>query len=48
MKYLFFDIECANCFGGKAKIYSFGYLVTDEQFNKIIELGQADGRYFID
>ena len=35
MKYLFFDIECANCFGGKAKIYSFGYLVTDEQFNII-------------
>ena len=22
--------------------------ITDEQFNKIIELGQADGRYFID
>ena len=33
MKFLFFDIECANCFGGKAKIYSFGYLVTDEKFN---------------
>lgn len=27
----------------------WGFLsVTDEQFNKIIELGQADGRYFID
>ncbi|MBO7552545.1 MAG: N-acetyltransferase [Bacteroidaceae bacterium] len=27
----------------------WGFLsVTDEQFNKIVELGQADGRYFID
>lgn len=33
MRYLFFDIECANCYGGKCKIYSFGYLITDEQFN---------------
>ena len=33
MRYLFFDTECANCFGGKAKIYSFGYLITDEKFN---------------
>lgn len=33
MQYLFFDIECANCFGGKGKIYSFGYLITDENFN---------------
>ena len=35
MQYLFFDTECANCFGGKAKIYSFGYLITDEKFNII-------------
>ena len=35
MKYLFFDIECANSYGGKAKIYSFGYLITDENFNML-------------
>ena len=33
MNYCFFDIECANCFGGKGKICSFGYVITDEQFN---------------
>jgi DNA polymerase III epsilon subunit-like protein len=33
MKYLFFDIECANCFGGKNKICEIGYVLTDEQFN---------------
>jgi len=36
MKYLFFDIECANCYLGKGKIYSFGYVVTDEDFNVVI------------
>ena len=35
MKYLFFDIECANCFDNKGKICEFGYLITDEQFNII-------------
>ncbi len=30
MKYLFFDLECANCFGGTGKIYSVGYVFTDE------------------
>ncbi|MDY4676432.1 MAG: 3'-5' exonuclease [Candidatus Borkfalkiaceae bacterium] len=35
MRYLFFDIECANCYLGKAKIYSFGYVITDENFNMI-------------
>ena len=35
MEYLFFDTECANCYGGKGKIYSFGYLITDEKFNII-------------
>ncbi|MBQ7408199.1 MAG: hypothetical protein IJW13_02855 [Clostridia bacterium] len=35
MNYLFFDIECANCFNGKGKIYSFGYLITDSDFNII-------------
>lgn len=33
MKYLFFDIECANCYGNCAKIFSLGYVVTDEEFN---------------
>ena len=31
MNYIFFDIECANCQGGQAKICSFGYVVTDER-----------------
>ena len=35
MKYLFFDIECANCFNGVAKICEFGYVLTDENFNVI-------------
>ncbi len=33
MNYLFFDIECANCFEGKGKICSFGYVKIDENFN---------------
>lgn len=33
MDYLFFDIECANCFSGKGKICSFGYVITDENYN---------------
>ena len=36
MKYLFFDIECANCLKGEGKICSFGYVLTDEVF-KIIK-----------
>lgn len=35
MKYLFFDIECANCFNGIGKICEFGYVITDESFNEI-------------
>ncbi|MBO5224530.1 MAG: hypothetical protein J6C23_08480 [Clostridia bacterium] len=35
MKYCFFDIECANCEDGKGKICEFGYVLTDENFNKI-------------
>lgn len=35
MNYLFFDIECANCYDGKGKIYSFGYLICDQEFNMI-------------
>lgn len=33
MRYLFFDIECANMFEGKAKICSFGYVLTDTDYN---------------
>ena len=33
MNYLFFDIECANCDGGNGKICSFGYVLTDTDFN---------------
>ena len=34
MRYLFFDIECANCHGGTGKICEFGYVITDESFNE--------------
>lgn len=30
--YLFFDIECANCFNGVGKMCSFGYVLTDSEF----------------
>ena len=30
MKYLFFDIECSNCFQGIGKMCEFGYVLTDE------------------
>ena len=33
MEYIFFDIECANCFNGDGKICSFGYVITDRFFN---------------
>ena len=33
MEYLFFDIECANCFDGVCKMCEFGYVVTDEHLN---------------
>lgn len=35
MDYLFFDIECANCFEGIGKMCSFGYVLTDSNFNII-------------
>ncbi|MBR1713670.1 MAG: hypothetical protein IJ717_01815 [Treponema sp.] len=35
MEYLFFDVECANCFGGVGKMCSFGYVLADESFNII-------------
>ncbi len=33
MNYLFFDIECANRFGGHGKICSLGYVLADERLN---------------
>ena len=33
MKYLFFDVECSNCFNRIGKICEFGYVLTDENFN---------------
>lgn len=35
MKYLFFDVECSNCFDSIGKICEFGYVLTDEKFNVI-------------
>ncbi len=32
MKYLFFDIECANCFDNIGKICEFGYVLCNERF----------------
>ena len=48
MKYLFFDIECAD--GGKATICSFGYVIADMDF-KIIKrediIMNPEGRFFL-
>ena len=30
MKYLFFDIECSNCFNGVGKMCEYGYVLCDE------------------
>ncbi len=35
MTYLFFDIECANNFGGIGKICSFGYVLCNQDFSLI-------------
>lgn len=35
MDYLFFDVECANCFEGTGKLCEFGYVLTDDKFNII-------------
>ena len=35
MKYLFFDIECSNCFNGVGKMCEFGFVLTDENFHTI-------------
>ena len=48
MKYLFFDIECAD--GGKATICSFGYVIADIDF-KIINrediIMNPEGRFYL-
>ena len=35
VRFLFFDIECSNCFGGVGKMCEFGYVITDENFKVI-------------
>lgn len=35
--YLFFDIECANCFNGIGKMCSLGYVVVNEEFEILDE-----------
>lgn len=35
IKFLFFDIECSNCFNGVGKMCEFGYVLTDSNFNVI-------------
>ena len=37
MKYLYFDIECANCLDGVGKICEFAYVQTDDKFNVLAE-----------
>ncbi len=35
--YIFFDIECANCFDGIGKMCSFGYVLVDDNWNILDE-----------
>ncbi|MDR0462343.1 MAG: hypothetical protein LBG88_03375 [Christensenellaceae bacterium] len=35
-KFLFYDVECATCQKG-AKLYSLGFVLTDENFNVIVK-----------
>jgi len=35
MQYLFFDLECSNCFGAEGKVCEFGAVLIDENFNII-------------
>lgn len=37
MKYLFFDVECSNCHHRVGKICEYGYVLTDENFNILLE-----------
>ena len=48
MKYLFFDIECAD--GGKATICTFGYVVADMNFNILDHddiIMNPEGRFYL-
>ena len=48
MKYLFFDIECAD--GGKATICSFGYVIADMDFNILDHddiIMNPEGRFYL-
>lgn len=46
MKFLFFDIECSNCFGGIGKMCEFGYVLTDDKFNilKMNDIPMSPGK----
>lgn len=46
MKFLFFDVECSNCFNGVGKICEFGYVLTDDKFNiiKADDIPMSPGR----
>ena len=50
MKYLFFDLECSNCYGGIGKVCEFGAVLTDENFNVIksydIPMNPGNGRNY--
>lgn len=48
MKYLFFDVECSNCFNGVGKICEFGFVLTDEKFNviKADDIPMSPGRTY--
>ena len=35
MKYLFFDIEGANCYNYTSKMCTFGYVITNEKFEML-------------
>ena len=52
MKYLFFDIECSNCFNGVGKLCEFGYVLCDENLNVLkkddipMSPGKGEGNKF--
>ena len=48
MKFLFFDLECSNCFNGNNKVCEYGAVLTDENFKIIaqydIPMNPGNGR----
>lgn len=46
MKYLFFDIECSNCFNGVGKMCEYGYVLTDDNLHtlKADDIPMSPGR----